>query len=294
MQHRQQRTLRGEIETAGIGFLTGADVTLRFLPAPPDHGISFQRVDCRGSAPIPARIEYAVPRERRTAIAAGGVAVEMIEHVMAALAGLQVDNCLVQLDAPEPPGFDGSCRAMADCLLSVGFVEQEATRQKLVIENTVRAGSQRGGSEIIARSLARRGMAISYHLDYGQHSPILPELLTLEITPETFVSELAFARTFVLESEVQALQAQGYGRRTTAQDLLVFGPDGVIDNELRTPDECVRHKILDCVGDFALLGCDVWGYFNAHRSGHQLNRDIVQRLQMAHPQACTGMKSKAA
>ena len=127
------------------------------------------------------------------------------------------------------------------------------------------------------------GLAITYQLDYGDRSPIPPQNLTIEITPESFVREIAFARTFVLESEVAALQAAGYGRRVTHQTLLVFDANGrVIDNELRAPDEPVRHKILDCIGDFALIGADLRGYFNAYRSGHRHNHDLVRRILLTH------------
>ena len=103
-------------------------------------------------------------------------------------------------------------------------------------------------------------------------------MLTFELSPETFIANLAFARTFVLETEVAALKAQGYGARVTEKDLLIFGPDGVIGNELRAVDECVRHKILDCIGDFALLGCDIHGHFRAYRSGHNLNHAICRQV----------------
>jgi UDP-3-O-[3-hydroxymyristoyl] N-acetylglucosamine deacetylase/UDP-3-O-[3-hydroxymyristoyl] N-acetylglucosamine deacetylase/3-hydroxyacyl-[acyl-carrier-protein] dehydratase len=135
-------------------------------------------------------------------------------------------------------------------------------------------------TEVSARPLSRRTLAITYQLDYGVRAPIPPQTLTVEISPETFLNEVAFARTFVLESEVAMLRAHGYGTKTSAHDLLVFGADGsVIDNVLRADDECARHKILDCVGDFALLGCDVFGHFNAYRSGHHLNREIIRRLK---------------
>lgn len=283
MRLRSQQSICRPVEVAGIGFLTGADVLLRFLPAPPNHGIAFQRNDCIGSAPIPARIEYTVPRKRRTAIAHQGVTVELTEHVMAALAGLQIDNCLVQLNAPEPPGCDGSCQAFVDALMDAEIVRQGSPRSLLAVEQPAKAAAPDGRSEITARPLMRPALSIAYQLDYGPHSPIPPQALTVEVTPETFLKKLAFSRTFVLESEVAALRAQGYGSRTTARDLLIFGPGGVIDNRLRAPDECARHKILDCIGDFALIGCDLHGHFQACRSGHELNREIIHRVKVAHP-----------
>lgn len=129
-----------------------------------------------------------------------------------------------------------------------------------------------------AGPILRRSLVITYDLDYGPRSPIRPQTLTFEFTPETFVTNLAFARTFVLEAEAEALKAQGYGTRITYQDLLIFGADGVIGNELRSLDECVRHKILDCIGDFALLGCDLQGHFRAYRSGHSTNHAICRKV----------------
>jgi UDP-3-O-[3-hydroxymyristoyl] N-acetylglucosamine deacetylase len=279
MQGRFERTIRDSAEVRGVGFLTGRDVTLRFRPAEPGHGIQFQRTDRPGSPPIPARIEFAVHRERRTAIERQGTPVEMIEHVMAALAGLQIDNCLVELDAPEPPGMDGSALDFTEAILSVGASVQPARRRLFVSgPASIVAGRGRDQSEISYRPVSRPTLAISYHLDYGPRSPIRPQELTVEINPESFQSELAFSRTFVLEHEARELRAAGYGARTSPKELLVIGPDGPIDNALRAEDEFVRHKILDCLGDFALLGCDIHGHFVASRSGHHLNRELVRRL----------------
>ena len=147
----------------------------------------------------------------------------------------------------------------------------------------VQVSAEDGEVDVVARPMNNNGLAITYQLDYGDRSPIPPQNLTIEITPESFVREIAFARTFVLESEVAALQAAGYGRRVTHQTLLVFDANGrVIDNELRAPDEPVRHKILDCIGDFALIGADLRGYFNAYRSGHRHNHDLVRRILLTH------------
>lgn len=282
MQKRLQRTIQRSVKISGTGLFTGAESTLHFLPAAANHGIAFQRTDVPASPPIPALIDYTVPRRRRTAIAHRGVVVEMTEHVMAALAGLQIDNCLVQLNAPEPPACDGSSLKFVDALLEAGIVEQQEPRQRLVVESEVRVGPDDGSCDIVARPLGQRTLAISYQLDYGPRCPIQPQVLTVEISPESFVNELAFARTFVLEEEVEAMRQQGYGRRATAKDLIVFGQHGVVDNSLRAPDECVRHKILDCLGDFALIGCDLHGFFNAYRSGHELNRDVVRLLKQSH------------
>src|SRR3990172_1221751 len=291
MQQRLERTIRRPAEVTGVGFLTGSDVTLRFLPAPAGHGIAFRRVDCAGSKPIPALIEFALPRERRTAIGRDGVVVELTEHVLAALAGLQIDNCLIELDAPEPPGGDGSSLKFAESLLEAGIVEQDQPRRVHVIDAPLRLETADGKTEVSARPLGRAALAITYQLDYGPRSPIPAQVLTVELSPDRFLHDLAFARTFLLESEAESLRGQGYGRRTTSRDLLLFGPSGVVGNALRSDDECVRHKILDCVGDFALLGADLRGHINAYRSGHHLNRELVRALKQNQAQNTSHVSS---
>ncbi len=278
MAQRNQRTIRREVTSQGIGFVTGADLHLRFRPAPPNHGIVFQRIDLPGQPLIPARLENLIPRSRRTGIAANGASVELVEHVLAALAGLQIDNCLVQVDGPEMPGFDGSCRPVVQCLLDGDIEEQPALRPVLSVGEPQQLSAD-DGSLIKAQPSTQPGLTISYLLDYGPRSPIWPQSYTVNVTPETFILEIAFARTFVLESEVAALQAQGIGKRSTARDLLIFGSHGVVDNKLRANDECARHKLLDCIGDFALCGCDIDGYFHAWRTGHRQNHEIIRKVR---------------
>lgn len=278
MHLRSQRTIRKETTAQGVGFLTGADVTLRFLPAPENHGIVFQRIDLTGSPRVPATPESLVPRQRRTGISADGVTIELVEHVMAALAGLQIDNCLIEINAPETPGFDGSCKAVVDALLLADFEQQPAEKSILRVADPVHVIAA-DGSTLDARPFGRDGLTITYLLDYGPNSPIPAQSYTINVTPESFVDEICFARTFILDSEIESLKAQGYGSRTTAKDLLVFTADGVLDNDLIAADECARHKILDCIGDFALTGRDVQGYFNAWRTGHQTNHEIMQQLR---------------
>lgn len=278
MDQRRQQTIAREAVFHGFGFLTGADVTLKFLPADEYYGIRFQRLDLPGTEPIPALLDYVVPRQRRTAISHQGATVELIEHVMAALAGLQIDNCLVQLNACECPGADGSSLGFVQALLEAGIVVQNAGREIHVVRQPARVSADGDRSEIMAGPVFRRTLVISFELDYGSRSPIKPQLMTFEFSPESFVTQLAFARTFILESEVAALKAQGYGSRVTEKDLLIFGKDGVIGNQLRAIDECVRHKVLDCIGDFALLGRDIHGHFRAFRSGHNLNHAICRQV----------------
>lgn len=275
MSDRRQNSLHTVAAVRGRGLFGGADATLELVPAPEYHGIVFQRVDLADAVRVPARIEYVVPRPRRTVLCRWGVCVEVVEHVLAALAGLQVDNCLVRIDAPETPNGDGSARPFVEALLDAGIVPQSAPVHRIAVPRCVCIGTDRGG--ITARP-ADGNYRIGYELDYGDLPPGR-QSLELEITPETFLREIAFARTFVLESEIAALRAAGMGLQTTARDLVVLGADGrPVDNTLRAPDECVRHKLLDCIGDLALAGGDWCGEFHSVRSGHAQNHEIVRQV----------------
>jgi UDP-3-O-acyl-N-acetylglucosamine deacetylase len=170
----------------------------------------------------------------------------------------------------------------AERLLDAGIVDQGVPRECLEMRHHVVAQGDDNGQSMRGFPADDGKLHITYTLDYGPDSPIARQHVSLVITPETFLSQIAFARTFLLEHEAQALRAQGYGKRTTARDLLIFGPAGPIDNSLRAADECARHKILDCIGDLALAGCDLAGCVEARRSGHQLNAEFVRRMKLAH------------
>ncbi|MCA9039278.1 MAG: UDP-3-O-[3-hydroxymyristoyl] N-acetylglucosamine deacetylase [Planctomycetaceae bacterium] len=277
-QSRQQQTIKKSVSCRGIGFITGAEIDVHFHPAAANTGIQFQRTDKAGLPRIPALIDYCVPRERRTALQNGDCSLELTEHVLAALAGLQIDNCLVEVNGEELPGGDGSSLIFTDPLLEAGIEAQTSPRYALTIDRQITVQNDQR-MELFVRPNNQAEMQIGYQLDYGPRSPIPPQVFHLSISPGSFLKELASCRTFVLQEEVEALRSLGYGKRTTYQDLLVFGPEGIIENSPRFDDECVRHKILDCVGDFALLGCDIHGYFQAYRSGHELNRKLIRQLR---------------
>jgi UDP-3-O-acyl N-acetylglucosamine deacetylase len=284
MAERRQKTLKRNAEICGFGLFSGVDVSLRFHPAPENTGVVFHRVDLKGQPDVPVSLAFLESTHRRTSLVNGNARVELTEHVLAALAGLQIDNCLIEIDAAEVPGVDGSCRPFVEELLAAGIVEQSALRSSLRIEQALEVESERGDASVQIRPHMSEGLVITYHLDYGHSSPIPPQTFTVNVTPETFLQEIAFARTFVLESEVATLKAAGYGQRVTEKDLLVYGEDGVIGNTLRAVDECVRHKILDAIGDFALLGCDLKGHITAWRSGHHLNQQLAQNIEAANRQ----------
>lgn len=276
---RRQRTLGRETSVTGFGFFGGIDATVRFLPADEDHGIVFQRTDLHGRPTVPATIDYVQASPRRTRIADGDASVELVEHVMSALAGLQIDNVLIEIDGPEVPGCDGSARAFCDALLDAEPCEQTRPVRTAAAAVPWSSIDQAAGCEIGVRPHIRRMQAVTYQLDYGHRSPIPAQLLSIELTPEVYLRDIAWARTFVLESEVKALRQSGHGTRVTEKDLLVFGNDGLIGNSLRAIDECVRHKVLDCIGDFALFGGEIHGHFDAWRSGHRHNHDVIRNVR---------------
>lgn len=276
-----QTTLAATAEVRGTGFVTGADLVVRFLPAPADSGLAFQRVDLPGTPIIPARIEFAVARQRRTALANGSAQIELTEHVLAALVGLGIDNCLIQVNGPEMPGLDGSALAFVEALDRAGTTTLGRPRRLETVERSVSVAA--GAALVAAHPPTEPGMRVTFHLLYDNPG-VAQQCASFVITPEIFRRELAPCRTFVLEREVAWLRQQGIGLRHTAADLLVFREDGtLVDNNLRFRDECVRHKILDVVGDLALLGCPLQAHVFADRSGHELNRELVKAARGAEP-----------
>lgn len=276
----RQQTLAASVAVTGFGLFTGVDVRLEFCPAPPDHGIVFERTDLADPVRIPALIDFVAPQPRCTVITRLGVSVMTIEHVMAALAGLGVDNCLVRLNAAEPPAGDGSSLHFVEALLQAGIIAQDRACEIATVEETL-IHTERPEVGIAVQPAEAREYRIGFVLDYGP-GPIGRQSCHLEITPETFLRELAGCRTFVLEQEVHQLRSQGLALRATTENALVFNDQGPIDGQPRFPNECVRHKVLDCVGDFALLGRRLSGQFTAMCSGHRLNHEIIRLIRQSH------------
>jgi UDP-3-O-acyl N-acetylglucosamine deacetylase len=279
---RPQRTLARPAEVRGFGLLTGAPVRLRFVPAAPDAGVAFCRTDLRPAACVPADVLHVTGTRRRTTLGHAPAQVTLVEHVLAALAGLRIDNCLVELDAPEPPGLDGSARGFVAALCAAGAVVQEARRPVWAVRTPVTVG-QRGATLTLYPPDDGPTLRVSYLLDYGPGSPIDRQTYTLAVTPERVAAGVAGCRTFLLEAEAHELRRQGVGTKLTPADLLVFGPRGPIDNRLRYADEPARHKVLDLLGDLSLLGADLCGHVVAYRSGHPLNVELVRALAARLP-----------
>ncbi len=287
---RRQRTLRAPVQVQGFGYWSGRDVCVKFHPAAAGSGVVFVRDDLANAKAIPALVDFRQDVPRRTNLVSGKTHASMVEHVLAALAGLQIDNCAVHVDSEEMPGMDGSSLAFTEALLAAGIEEQDQARLQLVIDQPCRV--EQGDAWIEARPSLAGEFRLEYQLDYGAESPIPQQSLSLTVDPEVFRTELAATRTFLLKSEATRMLARGLGTRVSHRDLLVFDVAGVVDNELRFEDECVRHKMLDMVGDLALAGCDLVGEFVACRSGHSLNAQLVKRL-VAHAEMGQQLRQSA-
>jgi UDP-3-O-[3-hydroxymyristoyl] N-acetylglucosamine deacetylase/3-hydroxyacyl-[acyl-carrier-protein] dehydratase len=251
-------------------------VTARFKPAPAGSGVTFVRTDQPQPVRIQARFDNLSKRARRTSLRNGTAAIETIEHCLAAVRGLEIDNLVVELDSVELPSADGSALPYVESLQAAGVSEQEAERECLQITEPIRVSD--ADAELVAWPGEAGRFEIIYELDYGAESPISHQICRFSVDPDRFVREIAPARTFVLEEEARQLRAAGLGPHLTYQDILVIGPSGPIENTYRFADECVRHKILDLVGDLMLLGCFFCGKVYARRSGHNLNHELVRRL----------------
>ncbi len=283
--YRYQRTIAGPVAVQGHGFLTGAPIGLSFYPAAPDTGCVFVRTDLKGKPSLKACVANVTGTTRRTVLGQPPAQIEMVEHILAALAGLRIDNCVIEVNAPEPPGLDGSSHGFAQALRSAGITLQRARREIWATDRSLTVS--KGSATLTWHPHPGSGLHMSYLLDYGLESPIGLQRHSQEINPEGFWNGLSRCRTFLLEEEAEHLRRQGLGSKTKLSDLLVFGPRGPIGNRLRFANEPARHKLLDLVGDLALFGHDLCGHVVGNRSGHTLNVALVRRLEdeMSEPRA---------
>lgn len=273
---RRQRTLVRPVSVTGFGYFSGRDIRVEFWPAAENAGITFVRHDISAAARVPASAALRMNVPRRTTLELNGVRVEMVEHVLAALAGMRIDNCEVWVDAAEMPCCDGSAKDFVAAIDAAGAVEQRAPVRQIAVGQSIRVGDENNWIE--AQPYRSAGLSISFDLDFGDQSAIGHQMFALDITPDSFRREVAPCRTFIPEEAAQGILSQGIGKRVSTKDLLIFGPNGPIGNSLRFPDECVRHKMLDVVGDLALTGCEIVGHIVAHRSGHALHAELARRL----------------
>jgi UDP-3-O-[3-hydroxymyristoyl] N-acetylglucosamine deacetylase/3-hydroxyacyl-[acyl-carrier-protein] dehydratase len=273
----RQRTISREVSFAGPGLFSGEPTTLTFCPAETGSGITFVREQDGKVATIQARVSNVMNRPRRTCLRNGTLHVETVEHCMAALAGLGVDNAIVKVAGGhigELPGGDGSSRLFVESLQEAGVVEQDEPVQPLIIRQPIQVSLE--GATIAALPGPTDCLEILY--DFEAPAPVGRQIVSFRLGDEDFSKLIAPARTFVFEHEAKELRARGLGKHLTPKELLVIAPDGPIENTFRFADECGRHKLLDLIGDLYLTGRPIRGRIVACKSGHKLNHIMARRL----------------
>lgn len=290
----KQKTIKTAATVEGLGLFSGKKCAMRFVPAAPDSGVAFLRTDVDPPVRIPADISKSAQRQRRTSLAEGEVAIETVEHVLSAVWGMGIDNLTIETDTPEPPNVDGSARLFADAIEQAGLQEQDA--ETLVYHVTEPVVVANGQSMLSALPGPDDRLEIVYDLDYSENPGIGRQTLRFDLGSDDYAADIAPSRTFLLQAEAEYMRSIGVGHHLTEDEILVFTPGGeLMGGELIAPDEPVRHKVCDLIGDLSLLGRRISGRIVASRSGHDLNRQLVvalaDRLTRAEPQADTPVES---
>jgi len=269
----KQRTLASSATLTGSALHTGENVTLTILPAPAGHGFKFQRVDLADEPVVEAAAAHVKTVERATTLVQGMVKIHTVEHVLSALTGLGVDNALIQMDANEPPIGDGSAAAYASMILKAGIVEQDAPRAILEVAEPLTVESN--GSMIVILPDSKFRISCTQAGPEGRFT----QFLSAEITPEFYEKEIAPARTFVFYEDVKPLMDKGLIKGGSLENAIVARGESVLSKEpLRFPDEFVRHKILDIIGDLSLCGRRLRGHVIAIKPGHGINTEAAKKL----------------
>ncbi|WP_145172305.1 UDP-3-O-acyl-N-acetylglucosamine deacetylase [Rubripirellula lacrimiformis] len=286
---RNEHTTAVTCEIHGRGYWSGKEVTVRVHPAPLGTGICLVRCDLPNRPQCVATVDHREDANLRTNLVHGAAQFQMVEHLMAALAALEIDNCIAEINAEELPALDGSSLAFVEALSHAGLVIQAKAKPQLIIRDRYRVGSSDGWVEAMP---SKDGECYyEYQLSFDDETPIAPQAFGMELTPDRFIREIAPARTFVTSQQAEKIRATGMASHVTNQDLVVIGPSGPIDNVFRYSNECARHKTLDLIGDLALSGIELIGRFTSFRGGHNLNGRMAKQLaelateQMALPSA---------
>lgn len=276
----KQRTLRNEIRATGIGLHTGEKIYLTLKPAPINHGIVFRRVDLDPVVSIPALAQNVGDTTMSTALMAGDVRVSTVEHLLSAMAGLGIDNAVIDVNAPEVPIMDGSAGPFVFLIQSAGIQEQDAPKQfiRILREVVVKDGDK------VARFLPFEGFKVSFSIHFD-HPAFENRTAHAEVdfSSTSFVKEVSRARTFGFVHEIEYLRAKGLAQGGSVDNAIVVDEYRILNEDgLRCEDEFVKHKILDAIGDLYLLGHSLIGEFSAFKSGHALN-NLLLRTLMAQP-----------
>ena len=269
----QQQTINRSASFSGVGLHSGNRVTMTFLPAPPNTGVRFRRVDLEGKPEIEARVENVVENNRSTTLAKGNTRIHTVEHVLATFAGYGIDNAIVELDANEPPIGDGSAREYCKLIESAGIVAQDERRDAYVVSSPIELEM----GETVMTLFPDEVFKISCTSSDRQGR--FTQFYSVALSPKTWETELAHARTFCFYEEIEYLIKNGLIRGGSLENAVVIRDDAVLTTEpLRYPDEFVRHKMLDIVGDLSLLGRPVHGHLVAVKPSHAANCELVRRL----------------
>ncbi|MBF0386598.1 MAG: UDP-3-O-[3-hydroxymyristoyl] N-acetylglucosamine deacetylase [Candidatus Omnitrophica bacterium] len=270
-----QRTIGSNINISGCGLHTGHMVQVVLKPALADEGIVFRRTDLPGAPSVRLGSMAVIcggDAGRYSSLKIGNGQIYTIEHMMSALAGLGIDNIIIEMDGDEAPGLDGSAMEYVQALKKAGIVDLAANKKYFAIQEPVSVS--RDGSSVMI--VPAEDFKVSYALEYPH--PLLRSAVTFAIDPETFERDIAPCRTFCLKTEADALLAKGLGQGASYENTLVYGPEGVVKNTPRFPDEPARHKLMDCIGDLYLLGVPLMGHVFAFKSGHNLNRELLKKI----------------
>ena len=273
----RQATIAEPVDMEGIGLFFGQCVSIRCLPARPDAGIRFVRIDLPGRPEVPATTDYVAGPQRWTALKNGEAEVCMIEHLMASAAGLGIDNMTIETDAAEMPVGDGSAKPYVEALLKAGVKEQDAPAARFCPDRPVIATE---GDVLIVAAPSENGLLVTYVLDYGRQF-IKNQIATFRIDRETFIRDIAPARTYVLRPEVDAFIQKGLGKGATVENTIVLELNGEYSVDLRFPDEFVRHKVLDLLGDLYLAGARLQARVLGFKSGHATNVRVARAMRGA-------------
>ena len=266
-----QRTITRAVHLSGIGLHTGGPVSFRMLPAPPDHGVSFSRVDAAQAPAIPARLSEVVATDRGVVLG-HTMRVATVEHLLAAAHGLGIDNLTVEVNGEELPCGDGSGLIFTDALVQAGAVEQDAPRHPIAI--TAPLWTIRERSLVVAIPAPQLRVTV---LATVEGTSIPAQVAEFDAGIDDFIAAVASARTWGFAAEVEALRARGLARGASLENVLVIGPDGYL-NEPRFSNEVARHKVLDLIGDLALLGRPLHAHLVAIRSGHGLHIALARSI----------------
>jgi len=280
----RQRTLRSPARTVGIGLHSGTRVELWLRPAPPGTGIVFRRVDLDPVVEIPASAAAVGDTRMASTLEKSGARIATVEHLMSALAGLGVDNCLVEVDAAEIPIMDGSAASFVFLIRSAGIVEQSEARSFVRVLRPIEVREGEGAQLKWARLEPHDGFKLRFSIDF-RHPAIDSTTQDVEVdfSRDSYVAAVARARTFGFVDEVEALRAAGLALGGSFENAIVMDEYRVLNTDgLRSGDEFAKHKILDAMGDLYLLGKPLVASYRAHKSGHALNNRLLREL-LAHP-----------